>query len=197
MSVDDLIGDVFRQLRASGEAKDTLVFFLSDNGYMWGEHNRLGKTDPYIPGIRVPLMVRWPGHLDEGVRDDRLVANVDLAPTILEAAGVEPQHLLDGRSLLAPEEREVLLVEYGWGDRRQNHWASLVTKEYQYIEYYEPGTETTVHGPLVTREYYDLRHDPYQLVNLFRDGRPGNDPDLTPLTTTLERLKACSGAACL
>ena len=88
MSVDDLVDGVFGALDRLGETRDTLAIFTSDNGFFWGEHGLSDKRLPYLPSTRVPLLVRWPGRVEPGTRDGRLVANVDVAPTILDAAGV-------------------------------------------------------------------------------------------------------------
>ena len=97
---------------------DAGVFYLSDNGYSWGEHRHVGKFVPYTESIRVPFLVRWPGRLPAGTVDDRLVATVDIAPTVLQAAGIapDPGDPLDGRSLLDGRRRGRLLAEY-WRDQ--------------------------------------------------------------------------------
>ncbi|HWC31620.1 MAG TPA: sulfatase [Actinomycetota bacterium] len=185
LSVDDLVDEVFRTLEDTGELSNTLAFFVSDNGFMWAEHGLLGKSVPYTEAIRVPMMMRRPGLEAVPARDDRLASLVDIAPTALEAAGVVPdrEFPIDGRSLLQPDERGFLLVE---NDARR--WASIRTRRYQYIEHFQrDGTGTTF------SEYYDLRRDPWQLVNLFRDGDRTNDPDWQPLHRRLRRATACAG----
>ena len=102
MSVDDLVHKLAVTLRRSGETRDTLAFFLSDNGFLWGEHGARSKGYPYGPGVQVPLLLRWPGHIRKGSVDRRLTATVDVTPTILDAADVDPDPAvpLDGRPLL-------------------------------------------------------------------------------------------------
>lgn len=194
MAVDDLVGRLFSEMQALGES-DTLAVYLSDNGYHWGEHG-VGdwKRMPYTESIRVPFFVRWPGHVPAGVTDDRFVANVDLLPTILDAAALSPDlvHPLDGRSLLDPGVRDRLFLEYfrspdGPSTRT---WASIRTEGFQYVEWYDDS------GVLIFREYYDLVSDPYQLVNLLGDGRPGNDPDTSGLAAQVAAGRVCAGAAC-
>ena len=87
MSVDDLVAKVAATLRQTGEARDTLAIFVSDNGYLWGEHGVTAKGTPYSAGVHVPLLARWPGHIEEGTVDGRITAIIDIAPTILDAAG--------------------------------------------------------------------------------------------------------------
>jgi arylsulfatase A-like enzyme len=195
MSVDDLIGTTFDTLTALGEEKDTLAIFLSDNGYMWGDHS-LGseKRFPYTPSVQIPLLMRWPGHVAPGATDPRLVANVDVVPTALGAAGLsaDPAFPLDGRSLLAPQARERLLLEY-WRspDGGPPGWASIRTTTYQYIEWYSDQG-----GALAFQEYYDLIADPWQLQNLLADADPANDPDVAALSAQLAADRGCVGRAC-
>lgn len=192
MSVDDAVHRLMRLLGRLGERRNTLVIFLSDNGFLWGEHGITGKVVPYTPSIHVPLLVRWPRHLEPGTIDRRVVLNADVAPTILDAAGIEPHHTVDGRSLLDPSwERDRLFVEE-W--KIPNHpapaWESIRTTDMQYVEYRDRG------GSIVFREYYDLRGDPWQLRNLLGDGDPGNDPsaeELAALEAQLAADRVCTG----
>jgi arylsulfatase A-like enzyme len=136
--------------------------------------------------------MRWPGHVAKGEVDRRLVGNIDIAPTILDAAGVEvlPERPMDGRSLLQDEERERLVLEY-WAERGSlPTWFSTRTKDFQYIRYEDE------FGDVVFREYYDLRADPWQLSNLLGDGDPTNDPLILPLDSQLEQDRACRAETC-
>lgn len=190
-SVDDQVTQVFDLLRQLGEEEDTLAIFMSDNGFLWGEHGIVGKRFAYTQSIQIPLMMRWAGHVEPGSVDDRLVANLDLAPTLLEAAGVVPPEGLDGSSLLGEEARDRLLIEQ-WGDEETYvpTLASLRTGDYQYVEYYGQG------GRVVSRQYYDLAADPWQRRNLLGDSDPGNDPEVGPLSRRLARDRRCAGASC-
>jgi arylsulfatase A-like enzyme len=192
-SVDDLVGDMFRTLQATGELDRTLVFYLSDNGVMWGEHGLLRKPFPYRQAVRVPLVMWWPGHVPEGAVDSRMVANIDIAPTIVEAAGLaDTSPPMDGWSLLGEHVRKRILVEaWDWRVRPvTGRWASLHTWRFSYTEYYRrrsPG--------IVFREHYRRRADPWELVNLFRDGKPSNDPHKAPLHRVLNAMRRCRGTA--
>jgi arylsulfatase A-like enzyme len=195
LSVDDLVDRVLRRLQDTGELENTLVFYLSDNGYAWGEHRHVGKFVPYTESIRVPFLVRWPGRLPAGTVDDRLVATVDIAPTVLDAAGIapDPDRPMDGRSLLDPRPRERLLAEY-WRDRANapgiRDWAALRGPDWQYIENYDqPG------GAGTFREFYDLTSDPGMERNLLADDDPGNDPP-AGLAAELAAARSCVGASC-
>src|SRR6185503_6592369 len=110
MAVDDLVGRLLDQLKQRKEADNTIVIFASDNGFMLGEHGGvIAKDLPYPDSTRIPMMLRWPGHVRPGRTTDRLVANIDVAPTLFEAAHVH--HRTDGHSLLDPDPREALLLE--------------------------------------------------------------------------------------
>ena len=78
-------------MESLGERHETLAIYLSDNGDLWGEHGIVGKRVPYTESIHVPRAMRWPGHLARGSLESNIATNVDLAPTILDAAGVEPR----------------------------------------------------------------------------------------------------------
>ena len=100
LAVDDAVAAVVAALRRTGELDETYVLFTSDNGFFQGEHRiPKGKYLAYEPSSHVPLLVRGPG-IAPGTVSDQLVANTDLAPTILAATGAEAEGPLDGRSLL-------------------------------------------------------------------------------------------------
>lgn len=192
LAVDDMMGRLRQELGRLGERSRTLVLFLSDHGMMWAEHGLRRKELPYTESVRIPLLARWPGHIEAGVRDFELVTNVDVATTILEAAGQTRE--TDGRSLLATERRDRLLLEHSPKARRIPWtWASMRTRTFQYIEWYDNA------GLIVFREYYDLRQDPWQLENLLRDADAGNDPApemLAMLSSQLAADRTCAGSTC-
>jgi arylsulfatase A-like enzyme len=197
-SVDDLVGAVFGAMDTLGETGTTLAIFLSDNGFMWAEHGIIEKRMPYTQAIRIPLYVRWPGHARAGATDHRLVANIDLAPTILGAAGITPdaEYRMDGKSLFSSARHPRLLLEYFFdttsaGTAHAPPWAGNRTTTYEYVEWYD-----TASGALTFREYYDLVDDPWQLVNLLADGDPSNDPNVTTLSAQLALDRRCQGVAC-
>lgn len=194
LSADDMVAKLFEVLQTLDEDRDTIAIFISDNGYMWGEHGLASKRFPYTPAVRVPLFIRWPGVLPRGA-DDRLAGNIDLAPTILEAVGLtaDPNYPMDGKSLFSGDPRQQVLFEF-FGSRVGKDvpaWASLRSPTYQYIEYYEPTT-----GVLEFAEYYDLVSDPFQLSNLLADDDPSNDPPAAALALELQQARDCSGASC-
>jgi arylsulfatase A-like enzyme len=192
-SVDDAVEAIRRRLAAHGELDDTLVIFLSDNGKLWGEHRLQEKFTPYLQAERVPLMMSWPARVRVAT-DQRLATTLDITPTILHAAGVAPSYRMDGRSLLTAARRDRVLTEY-WRDPANGAgiptWASTyVPGRHRYTEIYGPD------GAVTDREYYDLSRDPWQLVNLLRDGVPGNEPALGPLSSALAAQRRCAGPSC-
>jgi arylsulfatase A-like enzyme len=197
-SVDDMVDRVLRAVETRAEIANTLVIYLSDNGYTWGEH-RFADTKfvPYTASVQVPFFARWPDHLAASTTDDRLVASIDIKPTVLAAAGIgaDPQYPIDGRSITSAQERSRLLTEYFYDDANAPNiqtWAATRTRTFQYIENYN---QPELNGGTF-REYYDLVTDPWMLTNLYRDGNPGNDPPIGPLAAALAADRQCSGATC-
>ena len=193
LSVDSMVQELRETLIETGELDNTLVFFMSDNGYHWGEHGLMGKKSPYREGIDIPMFMSFPGRVEPLSKDDRFVANIDVAPTVYDATGVPPPDNLDGRSLLDPSwSRDRLLLEME-ASKQWPTWASTLTPDYQYTEYYN------AEGLLSFQEYYNLVDDPWQLVNLLADGDPLNDPDpLTQLELQMQLAedRSCTGATC-
>jgi arylsulfatase A-like enzyme len=197
LSVDDMVARLMQKLGRLGERRRTLALYLSDNGYLLGEHGLLGKRWPYEPAIRVPLFLRWPGHVAEGTEDRRLAANIDLVPTMLDAAGIapEPEYPLDGRTLLGTGTRDRILVEHFIDPLGPDipAWSSVVTRELLFVEHYEPDA-----GAVAFREYYDFVNDPWELTNLYADRDPTNDPppeETARLSAMLARDRRCEGTS--
>ena len=100
MAVDEGVGDLVKTLRNTHQLKNTTIVFLSDNGWLQGEHRIPGdKYLPYEESLRVPLIIRGPG-IPKGVKRGGQVSNVDFAPTLLDIAGAKPGRTMDGVSLL-------------------------------------------------------------------------------------------------
>jgi len=192
MSVDEMVDAIMKQLGKLDEQRTTLAVFLSDNGHSLGQHGLFAKRLPYRSAVEVPFLMRWPGQVAEGETSDRLVSTVDLLPTVLHAAGIDPleRYPLDGRSLLSSWDRPHVLVEQFGNDIKDlPDWASLRSHSFQYTEYRRD-------GELVLREYYDMERDPWQLENLLGDDSEENDPDIEELETALEEARSCEGASC-
>ena len=195
MSVDDLVKDLFKTIDELREDRRTIAIFTSDNGYFWGEHKLRQKWLPYTEAVEVPLYVRYPGVFRPGSVDDRLVSNVDIAPTIMEAVEHEPNTPMDGKSLLdATWTRDHVLIEYGGREDSRfepiEDWASMRNLSFVYTEY-QSGEE-----PLFT-EYYDLEADPWELTNVMGDDVVGNEPPTVALhSAQLKEDRSCIGATC-
>ena len=198
LGADKLVNDVFDALGEFGESSNTLAFFMSDNGFLMGDHGLRLKRFPYPMSQEIPLFMRWPdGGVPQGGTDDRLAANIDILPTALEAAGLEGslEHEVDGLSLLGFKQRNRLLLEHFAESRRQvPNWAALITDEEQYTEYYELDGETKIFT-----EFYDVVDDPWYLTNTLGDDDPLNDPDpltIQMLSNQLEADRDCAGTNC-
>jgi arylsulfatase A-like enzyme len=193
MSVDDMVDQLFQTLQATGEDQNTLAIFMSDNGYMWGEHGLDAKNRPYLDSIKVPFFMRWPGHVTAGAVDNRFVSNIDLAPTFADVAGATPVGPLDGHDILDSQwQRSDAFTEYFYGGSNITSWASILTSTAHYIEYYRKDDP----GSIIYREYYDLTSDPYELDNLLSDGNPANDPSTAALSAQIAEDRTCSGPSC-
>lgn len=191
LAVDDMVDSIMKRLESNGELANTLIIYSSDNGYHWGEFGVRGKGLPFSESVRVPYLVRWPGHVDAGATDDRLVANVDFLPSILDAAGSTPPTVgypFDGRSIFSSFARQESLTEFHTGYHDYPSWASIRTHDWFYAEYYNSDDRT-----ITFREYYDLINDPHQLTNRLKDGDTGNDPDVPTLSARLARYRTCAG----
>jgi N-acetylglucosamine-6-sulfatase len=189
LAVDEAVGAVVAALRETGELDQTLIVFTADNGFFHGEHRvASGKVLLYEPSIRVPLILSGPG-VPRAQRVPELAANIDLAPTIVDATGARPLRVLDGRSLLplaqdaARRTGRDILIERGPGGNNQQIFTALRTTRYLYAEYSNGD-----------RELYDLVGDPDQLTSRHAD--PAYQALRTVLAERLARLRICTGAAC-
>ncbi len=176
-AVDNLLGSL------GDRAQDTIVVYISDNGFLYGEHRRTGKNDPWEESINVPMVVRYPAALpaNRAFTSDALVQNVDLAPTILDAAGIPWGG--DGQSFLPVLERKkhtvrtAALIEHCHGVSRgipdcsgynfngarimTPGFQGIVTDRYKYVEF-DDGS----------RQLIDLKKDPHEFHDLSRN--PGS-----------------------
>ncbi|MGW4508289.1 sulfatase family protein [Streptomyces sp. NPDC004436] len=186
LSVDDAVQAFKDKLQELGQLDNTLVIYIADNGFGWGDHGWTAKSVPYRQAHEVPFYLSWPaGGRGSGTVDDRIVANIDIAPTVLDAAGVTPGGPLDGTSLLSSHSRDHLLVEWwkqGAGTDGAPTWASYVAKDKQYTEYYDLRTDAngavSGTGQVTFREFYDLANDPHQLTNKLHQATPAQEQAL-------------------
>ncbi len=185
LAVDEMVKRLIESLRENGELADTYFIFTSDNGFLLGEHGLRGKDVAYEEAVRVPLLIRGPG-VEAGSKNDSLVANVDLAPTITELAKATPGRKLDGQSLAdvlrgndVPV-RQTLLLELLEG---REEFQAVRTGRWMLSRYAKGGSEL-----------FDLSGDPFQLRNLA--GHPSVADKERELRRKLRELSDCAGASC-
>ena len=218
-SVDDAVARLVRQLRNIHELGRTYIIFVSDNGYMQGEHRILhGKAMPYEPSSRLPLVIRGP-HVPRDVVRDGVFAQPDLAPTILALAHRrgQPDITLDGRSMLRAlrepsfgEQRAVLLeavaakktseqsVErHRYGPHqllRERGTNARDDLQWRYRAVVTRGWKLIIWPRTGATELYPLFRDPHELENVASD--PLYSPRLRELRARLNELRYCSGDDC-
>jgi arylsulfatase A-like enzyme len=198
LAVDDWVGEMVKTLRRTGQLNNTLIMFLSDNGWMQGEHRVPGdKFLPYEESLRVPLILRGPG-VAAGRTVRGQVSNVDFAPTLVDAARARPGRTMDGISLLSilrghrPPPERALQIEATAplfaGNIPNNAWdrpySGVRTDRYTYVVWTETGE----------KELYDRRLDPFQLTNVA--GRPAYAAVASRLASRLQALQQCRGRSC-
>ncbi|MBE3638104.1 sulfatase family protein [Mangrovicoccus algicola] len=169
--VDDRVGAVLEALDASGQAEDTIVIFTSDHGETMGDHGMLYKGCRFFEGlVHVPLIIRWPGVTEPGSQSDALVELVDLAPTILDIAGVPVPANMQGRSLRGLLSGQVtthkphVVCEFNGalaGMPHQSHGTMVFDGRYKTCMYHDAGKA----------EIFDLENDPGEFESLW--DRPG------------------------
>jgi len=186
MGVDDSVGRVLQFLDDNGIAENTLIVYEGDNGYFWGERGLIDKRYAYEESIRVPHLLRFPRAIpDGGKKVEEMVLNIDLAPTLLAAAGVSAPRRMQGKSYLKlaqgkqTEWRDSFLYEY-FDDLGFPHppIRAVRTKEYKYINYLEDRFKD---------ELFNLKKDPHEQNNLIDD--PQAAPKLRELKEELKRLE--------
>ena len=165
LAVDESIGSVMEYLKKDGIDESTLVIYMGDNGFSWGEHGLIDKRHFYEESVKVPFLVRCPELFDGGKIIERMVQNVDIAPTCLEMAGLKKPAEMPGSSfiqLLKGNEtgwRDRIFYEYFW------EWEfpmtpttfGIRTDKYKYIRY---------QGIWDRNEFYDIQNDPDEMYNL-------------------------------
>jgi len=190
VSVDEQVGRLLAALDAMGIAENTIVIYAGDNGHFWGEHGLYDKRLAYEESIRIPFIVRYPGLIrDPGRRARQMVLNIDLAPTLLELAGIVPPTAMQGRSLVPILEDAATPGRTAW---LYEHFpvfpipipgiTAIRTANYKYVEYQED---------LRPRELFDLTKDPREQTNLIQTPAGMTQADI--LKRELERLKQETG----
>src|SRR5438046_1691184 len=88
-AVDDNVGRLLDYLETSGLAENTIVVYTSDQGFFLGDHNWFDKRFMYEESLRMPFLIRYPGHVQAGAVNDAMILNVDFAPTLMDCAGLK------------------------------------------------------------------------------------------------------------
>lgn len=167
VSIDEGVGQILKALEETGKLDDTLVIFTSDNGYFWGEHGLGDKRWAYDESIRIPMVARYPKRIKAGTVVAQDALNVDIAPTMIDAAGLKPHAQMQGRSLMPlfggkPKWRQSFLSEYFMEKNfpRAPSWQAVRTAEWKYTRY------TDLQG---MDELYNLKTDPGEMKNVIAD----------------------------
>ncbi|MEK6336169.1 MAG: sulfatase [Acidobacteriota bacterium] len=186
-AIDEGAGKILQALKAAGQLNNTIIVLAGDNGYFYGEHGlSVERRLAYEESIRMPLLVRYPKVVRAGTVRDEFALNIDLAPTLLQLAGVAAPARVQGRSLVPllkgarPAWRNSFLIEY-YSDRvfprmAQMGYKAVRNERWKYIHYLElEGMD----------ELYDLKADPYEMENLIH--RPGAARALAEMKNEMER----------
>jgi N-acetylglucosamine-6-sulfatase len=193
LAIDDGVEQIVAALRQTGELKNTVFMYTADNGFMHGEHRiPAGKVVVYEESIRVPLLMRGPG-IRANAKLRQFAGNIDLAPTIADAAKVKAGRRLDGRSLLPlakprparVSNRDILIegAAPAQAARAGQRFFAIRVPNYVYVEH-----------PSGEQELYDLAKDPQQLTSVHSDAAYAEIKQR--LARRLAALKTCAGANC-
>jgi N-acetylglucosamine-6-sulfatase len=168
LGLDASIGKVLAYLKETGQDQETLVFYMGDNGFSFGEHGLIDKRHAYEESMRVPLLARCPALIRPATQVKQMVLNLDIAPSILDMAGVKKPVQMQGESFLpllkgqAPAGwRDRIYYEYYWENAfpQTPTMFSVRTDRYKFIR---------SQGVWDINELYDLEQDPYEVNNLIR-----------------------------
>ena len=165
LALDESVGRVLDYLDAAGLSESTLVIYMGDNGFLLGEHGLIDKRNAYEESMRVPMLAYAPGFIEPGSTITQVVRNIDVAPTLLELAGVARPDDMDGRSVLPVLRGESvtwegeLLYEYYWEYAFPHTPTTLAIRGDRYKFIYYPGVWDL-------QELYDLETDPQERHNL-------------------------------
>jgi len=167
-SVDDGVGEVLDYLEETGLAENTIVIYTSDQGFYLGEHGWFDKRFMYEESFRTPLLVRFPKEIKLGTKIDKLVQNLDFAPTFLDYAGIEIPEDMQGESFRdlvsgkTSEWRDAVYYtyyEYPSVHMVKRHYG-VATDRYKLMHFYYDIDEW---------EMYDLETDPSEMKNIYND----------------------------
>jgi arylsulfatase A-like enzyme len=168
-SVDDGVGEVLDYLDKNGLAENTIVVYTSDQGFYLGEHGWFDKRFMYEQSLRTPMIIRYPKEIKPGQKSDKMVMNLDFAPSFLDYAGIQKPADMQGesfRNLVAGKTKEWRdAVYYHYYEFPAEHMVKrhygIRTEQYKLIHFYYDIDEW---------ELYDLKADPQEMTNLY--GKP-------------------------
>ncbi len=173
--LDGSVGAILAELDRLGLSENTLVIYTSDHGMMTGQHGLIDKRMMYEDSIRIPVIIRWPGAVSEGARDNHLILNIDLAPTLLEVAGAKIPEQMQGRSFAALLKGDSLQK---WRD--SFYYRFYGQEPYRRIQYPAQIGVRTEKSKLIyfpetgEFEFYDLERDPDERTNAYDDPEFGS-----------------------
>lgn len=185
-SVDDGVGQLLDYLEENGLSENTIVMYTSDQGFYLGEHGWFDKRFMYEESFRTPLLIRYPKEIKPGTVVDKLVQNLDFAPTLLDYAGITPPEEMQGesfRKLVAGKtDKWRDAVYYTYYEYPSEHMVKrhygVATERYKLMHFYYDIDEW---------ELYDLQTDPRELKNVYDD--PGYAAVREKMHKKLEKLR--------
>lgn len=184
-SLDRNIGYILDYLDKKNLAKNTVVIYVSDQGFYLGEHQWFDKRFMYEESLRTPFVMRYPGVITPGTSINQFVSNVDWAPTILSIAGVKPPAEMQGISILPVLHNK----NVPWKNQVYYHYYEF-PKPHHVQPHFGVRTETNklicFYGEKTNWELYDLKKDPHELNNLY--GQKGYDKITKDLKEKLVQL---------
>ncbi len=168
--IDESIGEIISYLKETGMYESTLIIYMGDNGFSFGEHGLIDKRHFYEESVKVPLLVSCPELFEGGKTEKRMIQNIDIAPSILEIFGISKPGQMQGMSfikLLRGEDiswRDKIFYEYYWEENfpQTPTTFGIRNDRYKYIRYW---------GVWDTNEFYDLENDPHEMNNLIASPR--------------------------
>jgi arylsulfatase A-like enzyme len=181
-SVDENVGRMLEYLGKNGLLENTLIIYTSDQGFFLGEHGWFDKRFMYEESLGIPLMVRFPGRVKPGSLNAEMRLNLDIGPTLLDAAGVKVPNDFQGISLLSDVGSRNSIYyhyyEFPYGAHQVKRHYGIRTDRYKLIHFYNDIDEW---------ELYDLKSDPYEVNNLY--AQSGNTALIDSLKKELHQLR--------
>lgn len=188
-AVDESLGVVLKTLEEMGELDNTVIIYSSDNGYFMGEHGYWDKRIAYESPMKIPMLIRYPQKIKAGTVINQISLNIDLAPTILELAGVKKPNYMQGESMVklfdnnskSKKWRKSFMFEYYVDDEYPYAGPNMLairTDQYKLVDCF---IENDID------ELYDLKNDPGEMKNLINDSKYNSVKQ--KLQAELEKLK--------